>query len=270
MRTRPTIFVTAAVTALGLGTFVLAAAAPASAKSVSSQNLKALTTQIDKGKHLTYSVEYKSVSSGKTSTVSIAQSPPKSYFASSGSVILNNGKTTYYCSPNASGNSGDSGNSGNSGSGNSGNSGNSGSAASTTTTTKASSSGSLQCLTEKGNNPLAATADIFSAGTVLSVFSEAEETAVARVLGIKLSASSAKIAGQSSTCISVTRKGQTGKYCVTKQGLLSYSGSGKNYFEMVKYSAHPSSSLFALPAGATTVTIPTIPGGSSITIPDTP
>ena len=94
---------------------------------------------------------------------------------------------------------------------------------------------------------------------MLSVFSEAEESAVARVLGIKVSGSSSKIAGQPSTCISVSRKGQTGKYCVTKQGLLSYSGSGKNYFEMVKYSAHPSSSLFNLPAGATTVTIPSTP-----------
>ena len=46
---------------------------------------------------------------------------------------------------------------------------------------------------------------------------------------------------------------------MTKQGLLSYSGSGKSYFEMVKYAAHPSSSLFNLPAGATTVTIPDTP-----------
>jgi hypothetical protein len=157
MRIRALTITTLAIGALGLGTVALGAA-PASAKSVSSQNLKALASQINKGKHLTYSIEYKTVSDGKTQTVTIAQSPPKTYFASSGSVILNNGKTTYYCSPNESGNSGDSGNSG---AGNSGNSGN--------------------------------------------------------------------------------------------------SGSGKSYFQMVKYSAHPSSSLFNLPAGATTVTIPTIP-----------
>jgi hypothetical protein len=254
MRTRSTTIVTATVAALGLGTLVLGGAVPASAKSVSSQNLKALSTQINKGKHLTYAVTYNSVSDGKTSTVTIAQSPPKTYFASGGSVIINTGKTTYYCSPNESGNSGDSGNSGNSGSGNSGNSG-----AATTTTTKASGSGSLQCLNQKGSSALGATANLFSAGSVLSVFSEAEQSAVARVLGIKLSSTSASYAGQPSTCITVARKGQTGKYCVTKQGLLSYSGSGKSYFKMVKYSAHPASSLFNLPAGASTVTIPTIP-----------
>jgi hypothetical protein len=250
MRTRSTTIVTATVAALGLGTLALGAAAPASAKSISGQNLKALSTQINKGKHLTYMVTYNSVSNGKTSTVTIAQAPPKTYFASGGSVIVNNGKTTYYCSPNESGNSGDSGNSGNSG--------NSG-AATTTSTTKASGAGSLQCLNQKGSSPLGATADIFSAGSVLTLFSEAEQTAVARVLGIKLSATSASFAGQPSTCVTISRKGNTGKYCVTKQGLLSYSGQGKNYFKMVKYSAHPSSSLFTLPAGASTVTIPTIP-----------
>jgi hypothetical protein len=259
MRTRSLTFTTVAIGALGLGTLVLGAAPPASAKSVSSQNLKSLSQQINKGKHLTYSVVYKSVSDGTTSTVTIAQAPPKTYFASGGSVIINNGKTTYYCSPGESGNSGDSGNSGSGNSGDSGNSGNTGAGSTTTSTTKASSSGSLQCLTSKGSSPLADTEDLFSAGSVLSVFSEAEESAVARVLGIKVSGSTAKYAGQSSTCISVARKGQSGKYCVTKQGLLSYSGSGKNYFEMTKYSAHPSSSLFTLPAGATTNTIPDTP-----------
>jgi hypothetical protein len=256
MRTRSLTLTTVAIGALGLGTLVLGAASPASAKSVSSQNLKALSTQINKGKHLTYSVVYKAVSNGTTSTVTIAQAPPKTYFASGGSTIINNGKATYYCSP---GDSGNSGNSGNSGAGNSGNSGNSGSGSTTTSTTKASGSGSLQCVTTKASSALAGTEDLFSAGAVLSVFSEAEESAVARVLGIKVSGSTAKYAGQSSTCISVARKSQSGKYCVTKQGLLSYSGSGKNYFEMTKYSAHPSSSLFNLPAGATTVTIPDTP-----------
>jgi hypothetical protein len=121
---------------------------------------------------------------------------------------------------------------------------------------------------EKGGSPLGATADIFSAAPVLSVFSQAEESAVARALGIKVSGSSTSFAGQPSTCITVSRKSNTGKYCVTKQGLLSYSGSGKTYFKMVKYSAHPSSSLFTLPAGATTVTIPSLPSG--VTIPNTP
>jgi hypothetical protein len=104
---------------------------------------------------------------------------------------------------------------------------------------------------------LAGTEDLFSGATVLSVFSEAEESAMARVLGIKLTQSSATFAGQPSTCVTVSEKGKGAKYCVTKQGLLSYSGTGSSdYFEMVSYSSHPPSSLFALPKGATTVTIP--------------
>jgi hypothetical protein len=253
MRTRPATATAAIATvaALGLGTLVLGPVPAASAKTISSQNLKALANELSRGKHLTYSLEYKSVSGGTTSTVSIAQAPPKTYFASGGTLILDTGKTTYYCTPNTSGNSG----SGNSGSGNSGNSGNSG-AATTTTTSKPAGTGSLQCVTEKAGGTFADFEDLFSDGTVLSTFDQAEESAVARALGIRLSASSASFAGQPSTCITVSRRGQTGKYCVTKQGLLSYSGSGKNYFEMVKYSAHPAGSLFDLPAGATTVTIP--------------
>jgi hypothetical protein len=57
-------------------------------------------------------------------------------------------------------------------------------------------------------------------------------------------------------------KGNGGKYCVTKQGLLSYSGSSSSgYFELTKFSTKPAATLFALPAGATTVTLP---GGVSI------
>jgi len=47
---------------------------------------------------------------------------------------------------------------------------------------------------------------------------------------------------------------------VTKQGLLSYSTSGAGeYFELTKYSSKPPSSLFSLPAGATTETVPNSP-----------
>ncbi len=87
--------------------------------------------------------------------------------------------------------------------------------------------------------------------------SEAENTTLAHALGVHASASSASFAGQSSTCVTVTVRGKTGKYCVTKQGLLSYSGSSKSsYFEMTKYSSKPPASLFTLPAGVTTQTLP--------------
>ena len=82
-----------------------------------------------------------------------------------------------------------------------------------------------------------------------------------------MSASSATFAGQSATCVSVTAQGKAGKYCVTKQGILAYAGTSSGYFELTKFVASPPASLFQLPAGATTVTIPgggTLPGGASI------
>ena len=78
-----------------------------------------------------------------------------------------------------------------------------------------------------------------------------------KALGIKATASSTTIAGQPSTCVTVTVKGKGGKYCVTKQGILSYAGSSStSYFKMTKFSSNPPGSLFRLPAGATTVTLP--------------
>ena len=96
----------------------------------------------------------------------------------------------------------------------------------------------------------------------MRALAEAKEGLVSKLLGIKVSSSSASYAGQPSTCVTVSVHGKGGKYCVTKQGILSYSGSSSSdYFQMTKYSSKPPASLFTLPAGATTVTVP---GGNSI------
>jgi hypothetical protein len=117
-----------------------------------------------------------------------------------------------------------------------------------------------------GTNPLLGLEDIFSPSVALGAFAEAKEGLVSRLLGIKVSSSSATFAGQPSTCVTVTVHGKSGKYCVTHQGLLSYSGiSSSQYFALTKYSSSPSSSLFQLPAGATTVTLP-----SGVNLPSIP
>ena len=237
---------------LGLGALLLLPPLPASARA-SAPNLKALTNSINRSKNLTYLAQYTSVSNGQSNTVTIAQSPPKSNFSTSNGSVINNGKTTYYCSSN----SGSSGNSGNSGSAsNSGNSGNSGTST-TTTTSKASQ----QCLSVKGANPLLGVENLFSPSVALGALAEAKQGLVSRLLGIKVSSSSASFAGQPSTCVTVTVRGKGGKYCVTKQGILSYSGNSSSYFKLTKYSSKPPSSLFSLPAGATTQTLP---GGTNI------
>ncbi len=245
MRTRIVVM----TVALGLGCLALLPPLPAWGKA-SPLNLKALTNSINRSKNLTYLAQYTSVSNGQTTTVTIAQSPPKSNFSTSSGEVINNGKTTYYCSSNA----GSSGNSGNTGS--TSNSGNSGTS-STTTTSKSS----LQCISVKGANPLLGLENIFSPAVALGALGEAKQGLVSRLLGIKVSSSSATFAGQPSTCVTVTVRGRGGRYCVTKQGLLSFSGSSSSYFKLTKYSSNPPSNLFSLPAGATTQTLP---GGASI------
>jgi hypothetical protein len=208
--------------ALGLGALVLLPALPASGRGSTSLNVKALTNSINHAKHLTYLAQYTALSNGQKTTVTIAQAPPKSNFSTQGGSVINNGKTTYYCS----------------------------------TTT-----GSPQCLSVSGTNPLLGLEGLFSPAIALGALAEAKQGLVSRFLGIKVSSSSASFAGQPSTCVTVSVRGKSGKYCVTKQGLLSYSGSSSSYFQLTKYSATPSASLFSLPAGATTATLP---GGASI------
>ncbi len=235
--------------AVGLALVVLPVL-PASAKSLSQNQIKSLENKLNQGKKLTYSATYVS-SDG--STVTISQQSGKSNFSTSdGSSVVNTGKKTYFCSKSDSGNSGSSGNSGNSGS-----------SGSITTTTKA---GSLNCVTESGANPLLGVEGLFSPTILTTVLNEAKTSAIARALGINVTTSSQTIAGQPSTCVSATVKGKTGKYCVTNQGLLAYiGGTTGNTFKMTKYSSKPSASLFQLPAGATTVTVPSIP---NVSIPD--
>src|SRR5580698_3637993 len=88
----------AVVSCLGLA---IASAAPASAaldKKITSSQLKTLENNISKGKHLTYSATYTALEGGKSSTVTIAQSPPKSAFITSGGDVVDTGSKTYYCS----------------------------------------------------------------------------------------------------------------------------------------------------------------------------
>jgi hypothetical protein len=226
MRTPVAIRVTAAgaglLIALGSG-LALATPAGASHAKLTPSQLKALTNKVSNSKKLSYEAVYKSVGLGNDASVTIAQAPPKSLFSTSSGVVVDNGSKTYYCS---------------------------------------SSGGTDQCLAAGTSNPFVGIEDIFSPAAALAAFSSAKEGLIDRGLGIKLSESGATIAGQASTCVTVTVKGKADKYCVTKQGVLAYSGSGGQYFELTKYVKSPPSSLFQLPAGATTETLP---GG--VTIP---
>jgi hypothetical protein len=55
-------------------------------------------------------------------------------------------------------------------------------------------------------------------------------------------------------------RGRSAKYCVTKQGILAYTGTSSDYVMLTAYSSNPPAELFTLPPGATTQSAP---GGSS-------
>jgi hypothetical protein len=208
------------ITSIGIGLLiVLGVTTPASAAhgGLTPSQLKALTNKVNQAKKLTFEAVYKSVGLGNSASVTIAQAPPKSIFSAAGGVVVDTGTKTYYCSK----------------------------------------SGAVdECLSAGSTNPFLGIEQLFSPTAALAAFSTAQEGLVSRSLGIKLSESSASFAGQASTCVTVSVKGKSTKYCVTKQGVLAYSGSGSQYFELTKLVKSPPASLFQLPAGATTVTLP--------------
>jgi hypothetical protein len=223
MKTR----VLSGVAAATVGLLLLGSAVPALAggKPPTAKSLKNLAATIKSGKGQTYAAVYKSVSAGQTTTVNIAQQPPKSAFSSGSGEgsIIDTGTKTYFCS---------------------------------------GSGGSQTCISAGSTNPLASLEDLFSPTAALAAFSTARNALGDHDLGIKTSTSSQTFAGQPSTCVTISIKaGTTSKYCVTKKGLLAYAGSSGSYFQLTSLSTSPPASLFALPSGATTVTLP---GGGSI------
>jgi hypothetical protein len=209
------------------------AAVPATAslaKTISQSQLNQLEKNLNRTSHLTYLATYQGSSAGKTYNVTIAQSPPKSSFSytsgSTSGVVINDGKTNYICS---------------------------------------SQNGKETCISEGTGsaNPFLTIENLFSSASAVAALTSAGAELRAHQVGLKLISGTSTFAGQSSTCITVTTHGsKTAKFCVTKKGILAYSGiSSTQNFTLVKYSSSPAASLFALPAGATVITIP---GGAGI------
>lgn len=193
-------------------------ASSGSSGSSTSDQLKSLSAAVQASEHGTFKAVYTATESGQTQTVTIEQSPPKSYFATSDGAVIDTGTTTYFCS---------------------------------------TSSGQQTCLSTSGsNNPLAALVNLFSPATAVTYLQQAETEVAAHVAGVNVSFSSQTFAGQDSTCVTASVSGQSGKYCVTKSGILAYEGTGGNSFELTSYSSTVTDSDFSLPAGATVETIP--------------
>jgi len=198
------------------------ASSGASGGSSLSAELQSLSSKIQSGKGATFKATYSSTggSSSSTSTVVFEQKPPKTNFSSGGGQVINDGKTTYYCS---------------------------------------TSSGAPQCFASStSSNPLGAVFGLFSGAAVTTFLQTARAQAAAHAAGYNLTYSSATYAGQPSHCVQASGPQGSGRYCVTDSGIIAYvdSGSGGNVFELTGYTTNVSDSDFSLPAGATTVTLP--------------
>ncbi|HZU78355.1 MAG TPA: hypothetical protein VE991_00455 [Acidimicrobiales bacterium] len=205
-------------------TAAASASASASAGLSTTDQLKQLTAAVQSMEHGTYRAVYSAVDNGQTQTVTFEQQPPKSYFSAGDGAVIDTGTTTYFCS---------------------------------------TSGGQQTCFsTSASSDPLAGLLNLFSPATAVSALQAAESEVAAHLAGASVSFSSQTFAGQDATCVTASDNGQSGKYCVTKSGLLAYEGSGGNSFTLTSFSASVNASDFAPPAGASVQTIPSIPSGS--------
>jgi hypothetical protein len=130
-----------------------------------------------------------------------------------------------------------------------------------TATYYCSTSGTVTCLSSGSSEPLASLAALFSPKTALNQLQVDQSEAAFK--GYSITFSSGSYGGQSTTCANVSGHGASGKYCVTKQGVLAYVSSNGSRFSLTSYSSSVPASAFTLPAGATVQTLPpgvTIPG----------
>ena len=182
-----------------------------------SEHLSAMEASIKAGEQSTFKAVYTYNAAGQSGTVTIEQEPPKSLFIAGGGEVIGTGTSTDYCST-----------------------------AGTPPT----------CFSTGTSNPLASITQLFNPDNAATAIQTAEAAASAHAVGYNVSYSTQSFAGQSSDCATITSSSVTGKYCVTKGGILAYSGTSSDSFQLTSFSSSVSSSDFALPAGATTQTLP--------------
>jgi hypothetical protein len=196
-----------------------------------SSKLNALTGNVKSAQKSTFQAVYTSTSGGTTSTITLAQSPPKQLFSStdpSGSTtsLINTGTTTYSCS---------------------------GSSGGTTTCTSIAGGAAAGALTSL--------ISVYNGSAALAVLNSWQTVIASHVTGVSLTFTDDTIAGQPSTCAHWSHQSDQATYCVTSTGVLakvesSGGSSGGQTFALTSYTQSPPASSFAVPQGATVVTLP--------------
>jgi hypothetical protein len=202
------------------------AASPATtaAAAGSGSGLASIVRGIKRGSGATFSATYVTADSttGKSQTVTFAQSSPKSAVVTPTGSFYIDGSSVTACQ---------------------------GSGASATCTSLPSSlSSSLGALT-----------DLFSPGVLTTTLERIETEAAARVAGISVHTSSATYGGLASSCATLTSTGtpKPVTYCVAdSSGILTYSSTNGTTVTLTAFTANPPASTFSPPSGATVQTLP--------------
>ena len=211
---------TPATTASGAGS-----TAPTTASGGGSDSgLDALVDGVSKGSGSSFSATYLTVqaSTGKSQTVTFAQSPPKSAIITPSGSFYVDGTTITECQGSGS--------------------------TATCTTLPSSMSSAVSGLT-----------GLYSPSVIVNELKGLQSQVTEHVAGFDVSTSTATYGGQASTC--VTAKGASQPtpvtYCAsTSSGILTHVSAAGNTVTLQAYSTDPPASTFAPPAGATVATLP--------------
>lgn len=107
------------------------------------------------------------------------------------------------------------------------------------------------------SDPLAPLQNLFSPTTAVGFFHQAAAEAAAKLAGYSVKFSSTTFGGLASECASVAVSGVSEKYCVSRNGLLTYAGSSAGSVELTSYSGSVPGGEFTPPSGVTIITSPT-------------
>jgi hypothetical protein len=198
---------------------------PSTAAPANGTNgLTSLVNGVSKSSSATFSATYliSEASTGKTETVTFAQSPPKSSIVTSSGSFFLSGTSVTECQ----------------GSGSS----------ATCTSLPSSLSSTFTGLT-----------NLFSPSVITNTLRGVQAAVAANGAGYVVNTSTGSYGGQASNCITVkgTAEPTPVTYCAaTSSGVLTYVSANGNTVTLQAYSANPPSSSFAPPAGATITTLP--------------
>ncbi len=201
-----------------------AGSASTTAPAKATNGLTSILNGVSKSSSTTFSATYvvSEASTGKTQTVTFAQSPPKSSIVTSSGSFFLDGTSVTECQ----------------GSGSS----------ATCTSLPSSLAGAFTGL-----------ANLFSPSIITNTLRGVQAAVAANGAGYVVSTSSGSYGGQASKCVTVkgTAEPTPVTYCAaTSNGVLTYVNANGNTVTLQAYSANPPTSSFAPPAGATIQTLP--------------